>query len=105
MKTKFIVNEPYVVCIGVDRKLGRKFKGKAKCQPDDVFDVEKGKEIAQLKMEINRELCRINRTGSEIRYIENQTKKIVDNLYNRILIYNEKLDNKYTQLYELLKTT
>jgi hypothetical protein len=56
-------------------------------------------------MEINRELCRINRTGSEIRYIENQTEKIVDNLYNRILIYNEKLDNKYTQLYELLKTT
>lgn len=101
MKTKFIVNEPYVICLFNDRKLGRKFKGIAKCSIDDVFDIEKGKQIAKLKAEINREYYRINKADKNIAFIEKKAIQLVEDLYSRLDIYEENLERKHIKILEL----
>ena len=48
----------------------REFKGVAKCSPEDVFDEEKGKKIAQLRALINVRETFINETKNIIASIE-----------------------------------
>ncbi len=98
---KFIVKEPYVICIMIDRKLNRKFKGIAKCNPPDVFDIQKGKQIAELKAGIKKEDYRINKADRIISQIERQAENLIDEYENRIDLYQEKLEEKYCKLFEL----
>jgi hypothetical protein len=98
MKTHFIVKEPYVICLIKDRKLRRRFKGLAKCDPRDEFDVEKGKKIAQLKAEINREKYRFKSVEKDIRQIDKYTNGLKRECYNRMSIFDENMSKKYDEL-------
>lgn len=101
MRTKFIVNEPYVICLAVDQKLGKRFRGVAKCGGDDIFDVEKGKQIAQLKAEIKKEEYRYFQMDKAIGYINRQSEKLIDHYSNRQDMYFEKLEDKLVRLHEI----
>ena len=101
MKSKFIVNEPYTICLFHDRKLGKKFRGIAKCSQEDTFDPEKGMQIAQLKAEINRDKYRLNRAQSDVNYIERKAFQLVDNLYKRMDIYDDRINERQMKIVEL----
>ncbi len=101
MRTKFIVNEPYVICLAKDQKLGKRFRGVAKCGGGDIFDVEKGKEIAKLKAEIKKEEYRYYKMDKAIRYINRQSEKLIDHYSNRQDMYFDRLNEKLARLYEI----
>lgn len=103
MLTKFVVNEPYVICLLIDRKLQKKFKGIAKCMPNDTFNARKGKEIAKLKAEIRREAYRIRSASGEIRFYCKYADSMKNDLVNRIRIYENNYEGKYRALEELIK--
>ena len=83
MSKKFIVNEPYVICILTDRKLGKKFKGIAKCAPEDMFDENKGKQIAELKAKIKRDNYKIKQLDTKFRYLKNWVNNELDQIQKR----------------------
>jgi hypothetical protein len=85
----------------VDRKLNKKFKGIAKCLPGDVFSEEKGRRIAQLKAESNREMYRIRRAWSALKHINKYADIFADELHNRVDIYRSNLEKKREELREL----
>ena len=102
MKAKFIVNEPYVIWILVDRKLRKKFKGIAKCLPGDVFNEQRGKDIAKVKAEINRDRYRARRAMSAARFIERRAETLVNEYWKRVELYDDNITRKYLRLEELV---
>lgn len=103
MKSRFIVNNPYVVCLVYDRKLGKKFRGIAKCQPEDIFSEEKGKTIAQLKAEIYRENYRSRKALAEAGRIAQKALSAHKECVNRAEIYFNNRLKKQKQLETLLQ--
>lgn len=51
-KYKFYVNKEKKEVIAVCRYAGRTVRAKAKCRPEDTFDIEKGKELAYKRAEV-----------------------------------------------------
>ena len=103
MLTKFVVNEPYVICLLIDRKLKKKFKGVAKCLPGDTFVEKTGKEIAKLKAEIKREDFRIRSASGEIKFYCKYLDSMKNNLVNRIRIYENNHRKKNEMLEEMIR--
>ncbi len=100
----------------------REFKGVAKCSPEDVFDEEKGKKIAQLKALINVRKYFIKETKYlyyqilnlcpwEVRFIE-ETKttktyyryqhRFINELYDELNTHKKYLKKYEKQLRELI---
>jgi hypothetical protein len=104
MKSKFIVNEPYVIALYHDHKLGKRFKGIAKCQPTDKFDEEKGKKIAQARMEINRLSYKGNKVTSNMKFLTNYCNKKLDALEARLDLYGSQIEEKAVKLNEFLSS-
>jgi hypothetical protein len=75
MKAKYIINEPYVICILPDRKLGKRFKGIAHCFEPDTFDVEFGKERARKKAELKRKEYKYRQAVKMYSWITNYLEK------------------------------
>lgn len=103
MLTKFVVNEPYIICLLIDRKLKKKFKGVAKCLPGDTFVEKTGKEIAKLKAEMKREDFRIRSASGWINYCYRIADNMANDLANRMNIYEKNYREKYRALEELIR--
>jgi hypothetical protein len=57
---KIIVKEPIVQYIIKDKKLNKKFRGYSCCLTEDIFDEQKGIEIARLKAEVKQREYKLN---------------------------------------------
>ena len=71
MKCKFFTyknDKGGMTTVAVSSYAGRKIKGYAKCSPEDTFDEEKGKQLAEARCRIKYSEKRLNRATN--RYIE-----------------------------------
>lgn len=101
MRNKTIVNNPYIIYILEDKKLGKKFKGVAKCSTDDTFDEAKGIQIATLKAEIKRDRYKMHSLISNYNYWEKAMASELKQTENRVNQLEEKIQKKYEEIYVL----
>jgi hypothetical protein len=98
MKGKTIVNNPYVIHIIKDRKLGKVFKGVAKCSDNDIFDEVKGTKIAVLKAEIKRDRSKMNNLLSQYNYLTKAVDNELNQIEKRVDMFEERIQKKYEDI-------
>ena len=77
-----------VIC--VTHYMGKPIRGVAKCSPNDTFDFEKGKEIAELR-------CREK--------LEKKRMENVEKRYNEICKERKKLERRFAKICSQLTTS
>lgn len=82
---KYLINEKKkaVTCYVVSK--GEKIYGYSKCGPHDTFDVERGKEIAAYRCEINQRKRDLRNTEEVIDRLQNIIEEIEYQVYHRFM--------------------
>lgn len=78
------------VVMAIVRHCGHTFKGIAKCDPRDTFDIELGKKIARIRC-----LVKINKWDAA------REKHYIDCLNRELTVMNKEYDKKQTKIAEL----